>query len=49
MPVNGWTWWAYNQNSGDTGGIVCNGWQDLRWDKVNFMVARLGLLPWYLR
>jgi hypothetical protein len=24
-------WWAYNQNSGDTGGIVMNGWQVRAW------------------
>jgi aryl-phospho-beta-D-glucosidase BglC (GH1 family) len=49
VPINGWLWWAYNENSGDTGGIVHNGWQDLHWDKLNFMISRLGLRPWYLR
>lgn len=49
VPVNGWLWWAYNENSGDTGGIVKNYWQDLHWDKINFMIARMGLRPWYLR
>jgi hypothetical protein len=49
VPVNGWLWWAYNENSGDTGGIVMNQWQELNWEKINWMVARLGLRPWYMR
>ncbi len=49
VPVNGWAWWAYNENSGDTGGIVKNFWQDIHWEKVNFMIAKMGLRPWYLR
>jgi hypothetical protein len=40
---------AYNENSGDTGGIVHNQWQDFNWEKLNWMVARLGLRPWYMR
>lgn len=47
--INGWLWWAYNENSGDTGGIVFNDWQDIHWEKVNYQIARLGLRPWYLR
>lgn len=39
--------WAYNENSGDTGGIVTNQWQDIHWPKVRFMMQRLGLQPWY--
>lgn len=49
VPVNGWLWWAYNENSGDTGGIVYHYWQDINWEKVNFMISRFGLRPWYLR
>jgi hypothetical protein len=49
VPVNGWLWWAYNENSGDTGGIVMNQWQEFNWEKINWMVARLGLRPWYMR
>jgi len=49
VPVSGWNWWAYNQNSGDTGGIVEHNWQDINWEKVNFMIASMGLRPWYLR
>lgn len=32
-----WLFWAYNQNSGDTGGIVKNNWQDIDWRKVNWL------------
>ena len=49
MAINGWNWWAYNQNSGDTGGIVWHNWQEVDWLKVNWMVQSLGLRPWYLR
>ena len=31
VPANGWAWWAYNENSGDTGGIVYHYWQDINW------------------
>ena len=48
-PLTGWNWWAYNQNSGDTGGIVRNNWQQLDWAKLDWMVAALRLRPWYLR
>jgi hypothetical protein len=27
IPMGGWLWWAWNENSGDTGGIVMNNWQ----------------------
>jgi hypothetical protein len=23
--------------------------QDLNWEKLNFMISKMGLLPWYLR
>lgn len=49
IPLNGWMWWAYNENSGDTGGIVHNQWQDFNWEKLNWLIARMGLRPWYLR
>jgi hypothetical protein len=39
--------WAYNENSGDTGGIVMNQWQDMNWLKLRFMMSKLGLKPWY--
>jgi endoglucanase len=30
------TWWAYNPNSNDTGGLVANNWRD--WDTVKYSV-----------
>ncbi|GBF88153.1 glycoside hydrolase [Raphidocelis subcapitata] len=44
----GWAFWAYNANSGDTGGIVNGNWQTLMWVKLRFLVDRMGLRPWYL-
>ena len=40
---NHWAWWAYNENSGDTGGIVKNNWQDIDWFKVNWLKNALNL------
>eukprot|EP00877_Chromochloris_zofingiensis_P000949 jgi/Chrzof1/10855/Cz05g14190.t1 len=49
VPLNGWLWWAYNENSGDTGGLVYNNWQTINWQKLGFLINRMGLLPWYMR
>lgn len=35
------------QNSGDTGGIVWDGWSKLEWTKLKYMMYSLGLTPWY--
>eukprot|EP00878_Enallax_costatus_P023562 GHUV01025063.1.p1 GENE.GHUV01025063.1~~GHUV01025063.1.p1 ORF type:complete len:271 (+),score=63.78 GHUV01025063.1:645-1457(+) len=43
----GWLWWAYNENSGDTGGIVYNNWKALNWVKLRYMINSMGLVPWY--
>jgi hypothetical protein len=40
--------WAYNRNSGDTGGLVKEDWQTLEWDKLKWLQANLGLRPWYM-
>lgn len=40
---NNWVWWAYNENSGDTGGIVKNNWQDLDWQKLGWLQSSLHL------
>lgn len=42
-----WCYWAYNQNSGDTGGIVKNNWQDLDWLKLRYLMDKMDLKPWY--
>uniref|UniRef100_A0A383W3T8 Glycoside hydrolase family 5 domain-containing protein n=1 Tax=Tetradesmus obliquus TaxID=3088 RepID=A0A383W3T8_TETOB len=44
---NNWIWWAYNANSGDTGGLVDETWQNLDWTKLGWMQDNLGLTPWY--
>jgi aryl-phospho-beta-D-glucosidase BglC (GH1 family) len=46
--VSGWFWWAWNANSGDTGGLVSDNWQDLLWHKFAYLKT-LGLRPWYQR
>jgi hypothetical protein len=43
-----WMYWAYNENSGDTGGIVYNNWQDINWKKITWLVNKMNLKPWYL-
>ena len=44
----GWLYWAYNANSGDTGGIVTDDWQGLIWTKLKWLQKNLGLKPWYI-
>jgi hypothetical protein len=46
--IGGWMWWAYNANSGDTGGIVTDDWQGFNWQKINYLQT-VGLVPWYDR
>jgi hypothetical protein len=41
--------WAYNANSGDTGGLVDDTWWNLMWMKLRFLRNHMGLTPWYLR
>jgi hypothetical protein len=43
-----WMWWAYNANSGDTGGIVDDTWQKIVWYKIQYL-QQVGLTPWYMR
>lgn len=38
--------WAWNANSGDTGGLVGPNWTDVSWLKVNFL-RYVGLRSWY--
>jgi len=46
-PAAGWLWWCYNENSGDTGGIIWNNWSQLDWKKLKYMIYHLQLTPWY--
>ncbi|KAG1655305.1 hypothetical protein FOA52_007962 [Chlamydomonas sp. UWO 241] len=37
-------WWSWNDNSGDTGGLIDGGWKNLIWQKVQYL-RQLGLRP----
>ena len=38
-----WMFWAYNANSGDTGGIVTDDWKGLNWKKLDWLKRNMGL------
>lgn len=40
--------WAYNANSGDTGGLVADDWVTLNWEKLQWLQDTLGLQSWYM-
>jgi aryl-phospho-beta-D-glucosidase BglC (GH1 family) len=42
-PYANWMFWCYNQNSGDTGGLVINNWQDLAWVKLDWLAKDMNL------
>lgn len=44
--IRNWFFWAWNANSGDTGGIVADNWRDIIWQKVDYL-STIGLRPWY--
>jgi hypothetical protein len=44
-----WCYWSFNANSGDTGGLVTADWQSLEWTKLQYLVERWGLDPWYVQ
>ena len=35
-----WAYWAWNANSGDTGGIVSDNWADIIFEKVGLCCRR---------
>ena len=41
-----WFWWAWQANSGDTGGLVDGGWVNIVWKKIQ-LLEKFGLEPWY--
>lgn len=41
-----WFYWCWNPNSGDTGGLVAENWQDIQWHKIDYL-TRIGLSPWW--
>jgi aryl-phospho-beta-D-glucosidase BglC (GH1 family) len=40
-----WTWWSWNPNSGDTGGILQDDWQTVNQNKVQGLVPLEFVLP----
>ena len=42
----GWIYWAWNANSGDTGGLVQDNWRDVNWSKFDYL-RKLGLRGWW--
>ena len=44
--VSSFFYWDWNDNSGDTGGLIDSTWYNLIWVKVRWLNA-LGLTPWY--
>jgi hypothetical protein len=45
-PIPNIIWWAWNDNSGDTGGLVDSTWRNIEWRKIRYL-RTLGLKPWY--
>jgi hypothetical protein len=45
--IGNWYYWSYNANSGDTGGLVDDSWQNLMWEKLRWLMKELGLKPWW--
>ncbi|MET0430500.1 MAG: calcium-binding protein, partial [Microvirga sp.] len=37
-----WTWWSWNPNSGDTGGILTDDWTNVRQDKLDQLSSLLS-------
>lgn len=46
-PITSFFWFAWNANSGDTGGLVTSpDWDSIVWPKIQYLQS-LGLAPWY--
>lgn len=45
-PITSWFYWAWNPDSGDTGGVVDDSWTNVLWNKVQYLIT-IGLAPWY--
>ena len=46
-PITSFFWFAWNANSGDTGGLVNSpNWDSIVWPKIEYLQT-LGLAPWY--
>eukprot|EP00884_Botryococcus_braunii_P011045 jgi/Botrbrau1/19942/Bobra.0059s0059.1 len=42
------TFWCWNSNSGDTGGLVADNWITVQWQKMEWINKASGIQPWYL-
>jgi chitinase len=40
-----WTWWSWNPDSGDTGGILQDDWQTVNQNKVQGLTPIMSVLP----
>jgi chitinase len=40
-----WTWWSWNPDSGDTGGILQDDWQTVNQNKVQGLVPLMSVMP----
>ncbi|BDA41274.1 probable endoglucanase E1 [Coccomyxa sp. Obi] len=47
-PIPHMVWWDWNPNSGDTGGLVNDGWSAVIWNKIDYLVNAIDLQPWYM-
>ena len=46
-PITSFFWFAWNANSGDTGGLVASpNWDSIVWQKIEYLQG-LGVAPWY--
>lgn len=44
--IPNWFFWAWNANSGDTGGVVDDSWLNIIWQKIEYLTT-IALTPWY--
>lgn len=41
--MNNWLHWSFNANDGDTGGLLFEDWERLRWDKIRWLKTHYDL------
>eukprot|EP00798_Chlamydomonas_sp_ICE-L_P006250 gene6250-2875_t len=44
--IGNWFYWCWNDNSGDTGGLIDSSWVNILWNKIQYLES-IGLEPWY--
>lgn len=45
--INSIFFWAWNANSGDTGGLVADDWATIQWTKYDWLMS-VGYIPYWL-